>query len=95
MVIATERAPPRLRGRLSLWLVEVRAGLYVGSYGQRARDRVWSETQQLVGNGNAVIAWSSQNESGFAFDAIGQNRRECVEIDGMTLARFHPQERKS
>jgi hypothetical protein len=30
LVIVVENAPPRLRGRLGLWLVEVRAGVYVG-----------------------------------------------------------------
>ena len=31
MVIVVENAPPRLRGRLSLWLAEVRAGVYYGA----------------------------------------------------------------
>lgn len=88
MVIATEKAPPRLRGHLSLWLVEVRAGLYIGTYGRRARERLWSETQQFIGDGNAVMAWSAINESGFEFETIGGNRREAVQMDGMTLARF-------
>lgn len=88
MVIATEKVPPRLRGHLSLWLVEVRAGLYVGAYGRRARERLWLETQTHIGKGSAVVLWSAQNESGFAFDAVGQNQREPVEIDGMNLARF-------
>jgi CRISPR-associated protein Cas2 len=85
MVIATEKAPPRLRGHLSLWLVEVRAGLYVGAYGRRARER---ETRKHIGKGNAVVAWSAQNECGFAFDVVGQNQRAPVEIDGMNLARL-------
>jgi CRISPR-associated protein Cas2 len=39
MVIAVENATPRLRGRLSLWLAEVRAAVYVGVYGRRVRER--------------------------------------------------------
>ena len=30
MVIVVENAPPRLRGRLAVWLLEIRAGVYVG-----------------------------------------------------------------
>ena len=30
LVIVVENAPPRLRGRLAIWLLEVRAGVYVG-----------------------------------------------------------------
>jgi CRISPR-associated endoribonuclease Cas2 subtype I-E len=32
LVIVLENAPPRLRGRLAVWLLEVRAGVYVGNY---------------------------------------------------------------
>ncbi|WP_440271844.1 type I-E CRISPR-associated endoribonuclease Cas2e, partial [Escherichia coli] len=28
LVVVTENVPPRLRGRLAIWLLEVRAGVY-------------------------------------------------------------------
>ncbi|MBN8942136.1 MAG: type I-E CRISPR-associated endoribonuclease Cas2 [Rhizobiales bacterium] len=90
MVIVVENAPPRLRGRLSLWLAEVRAGVYVGVYSQRTRERIWKEVGQMIGEGNAVIAWSAATDSGFAFETIGENRREAIDFDGLTLVRFKP-----
>ncbi|MEL6292555.1 MAG: type I-E CRISPR-associated endoribonuclease Cas2e [Pseudomonadota bacterium] len=90
MVITVENAPPRLRGRLSLWLAEIRAGVYVGVYNRRVRERIWGEVKQMIGDGNAVIAWSSPTDSGFAFDAVGENRREPVDFDGLTLVQFKP-----
>ncbi len=30
LVTVVENAPPRMRGRLAIWLLEVRAGVYVG-----------------------------------------------------------------
>ena len=90
MVIVVENAPPRLRGRLSLWLAEARAGVYVGVYARRTRERIWSEVKSLIGDGNAVIAWSAPTDSGFAFDAIGESRREPADFDGLTLVRFKP-----
>ena len=89
MVIVVENAPPRLRGRLSLWLAEIRAGVYVGDYSARTRERIWDETKQMISGGSAVIAWKAPTDSGFAFDAVGENRREPVQIDGLTLVRFH------
>ena len=59
MVIVTENAPPRLRGRLSLWLLEVRAGVYIGNYTRRTRERIWGEVCAMIGDGNAVIAWTA------------------------------------
>ena len=90
MVIVVENAPPRLRGRLSLWLAEVRAGVYVGVYGRRTRERIWDEIKIMIEGGNAVMAWSAPTDSGFAFDAVGENRREPVDFDGLTLVKFKP-----
>jgi CRISPR-associated protein Cas2 len=90
MVIVVENAPPRLRGRLSLWLAEVRAGVYVGVYGRRTRERIWEEVRIMIEGGNAVIAWSAPTDSGFEFEAVGENRREPVDFDGLTLVKFKP-----
>jgi CRISPR-associated protein Cas2 len=90
MVIVVENAPPRLRGRLSLWLAEVRAGVYVGVYSRRVRERIWDEVKIMIDSGNAVMAWSAPTDSGFAFEAIGANRREPIDFDGLTLVKFKP-----
>lgn len=90
MVIVLENAPPRLRGRLSLWLVEARAGVYVGVYAKRTRERIWAEVREMIADGSAVIAWTAPTDVGFEIDTIGPNRREPVDFDGLTLVRFHP-----
>ena len=95
MVIVVENAPPRLRGRLSLWLAEVRAGVYVGTYSRRTRERIWQEVRAMIEGGNAVLAWAAATESGFAFECIGENRREPADFDGLTLVRFKPVPPKS
>ncbi len=90
LVIVTENAPPRLRGRLSLWLPEVRAGVYVGVYSHKTRERIWDEVCKMIGEGSAVIAWSSATDSGFEFECVGRNRRIAADFDGLTLVRFMP-----
>jgi CRISPR-associated protein Cas2 len=92
MVIVVENAPPRLRGRLSLWLAEIRAGVYVGDYTVKTRERIWLEVAELLDDGSAAIAWSTQTDSGFGFETLGANRREPVDFDGLTLVRFEPSE---
>lgn len=88
LVIVLENAPARLRGRLSLLLAEVRAGTFVGAYGARVRERIWSDVGAMIGGGSAVMAWSAPTESGFRFAAVGRDRRECIDADGLTLVRF-------
>jgi CRISPR-associated protein Cas2 len=88
MVIVVENAPPRLRGRLSLWLCEIRAGVYVGVYSARTRKRIWGEVCTMIEEGSAVIAMTAQTDSGFAFKAVGPNRRTPRDFDGLTLVEF-------
>ncbi|MBP7298920.1 MAG: type I-E CRISPR-associated endoribonuclease Cas2, partial [Methanoculleus sp.] len=38
LVIVVEAAPPRLRGRLAVWLLEVHAGVYVGDLSVKVRE---------------------------------------------------------
>jgi CRISPR-associated protein Cas2 len=71
-----------------LWLAEVRAGVYVGVYSRRTRERIWSEVVDLIADGSAVMAWSTATDSGYDFIAVGSNRREPVDFDGLTLVRF-------
>ena len=91
LVIVVENAPPRLRGRLAIWLLEVRAGVYVGSVSRRVREMMWETVIKGIEDGNAVMAWSTYTESGFDFLTWGANRREPVEIDGLKLVSFLPE----
>jgi CRISPR-associated protein Cas2 len=91
LVIVLENAPQRLRGRLAVWLLEIRAGVYVGQYSRRVREHIWSNIEEGIENGNAVIAWSTKNEAGFEFKTLGANRRMPVDFDGVQLVSFHPE----
>ncbi|PIZ17815.1 type I-E CRISPR-associated endoribonuclease Cas2 [Candidatus Desantisbacteria bacterium CG_4_10_14_0_8_um_filter_48_22] len=91
LVIVVENVPHRLRGRLAVWLLEVRAGVYVGHISRRVREMIWSTVIKGCGEGNAVMAWSTNTESGFDFLTWGSNRREPVEMDGIKLVSFMPE----
>lgn len=91
MVIVVENAPPRLRGFLALWLLEVRAGVYVGSYSKKVRHYILDQVKLFISNGNVVIAWQAPNEAGFDFETLGLNRRIPIEMDGVRLISFLPE----
>jgi len=90
LVIVVENVPPRLRGRLAIWLLEVRAGVYVGDVSRRVREMIWQNVEVGLEEGNAVMAWSTNTESGFDFVTMGNNRRMPVELDGLKLVSFSP-----
>ena len=95
LVIVLENAPPRLRGRLAIWLLEIRAGVYVGNYAAKIRDYIWRQVEVGIEDGNAVMTWRTSNEAGFDFLTLGRNRRIPVEIDGAKLVSFLPEKEES
>ncbi len=94
LVIAVNRAPARLRGRLAAWLLEVRAGVFVGKYTARTRERIWEQVCAHIEDGDAVLVWQATSDQGFAFETVGQNRRMPVDFDGLNLVSFTPIEEK-
>jgi CRISPR-associated protein Cas2 len=92
LVVVLENAPPRLRGRMAVWLLEIRAGVYVGNYSRKVREMLWEQVQAGIEEGNAVMAWRENNEAGFDFRTLGKNRRIPKEVDGAKLVSFLPPE---
>ena len=92
VVTVVENAPPRLRGRLAIWLLEVRAGVYIGKVSRRVREMIWEQIEVGIGEGNAVMAWTTNTESGYDFLTFGMNRRIPVEMDGIKLVSFLPED---
>ena len=90
LVVVTEAVPPRLRGRLAIWLLEIRAGVYVGEVSKRIREMIWEQVVMLAENGNVAMAWATNTESGFDFQTYGKNRRVPIDYDGLRLVSFEP-----
>lgn len=92
LCVVTENIPPRLRGRLAIWLLEVRAGVYIGDVSKRTREMIWEQLREGYEDGNVVMAWASNHESGYEFQTLGANRRTPVDYDGLRLVAFSPLE---
>lgn len=93
ITIVTRNAPARLRGRLSLLLLEVASGVYAGNINSRTRKVLWDIVCSQIEDGFAVIIWKdSASIAGISFQTIGQNRRLPVILDGLMLVQFNPLE---
>jgi len=93
MVVVLTNAPPRLRGRLGVWLLEIRAGVYVGDYSARTRERIWDQVCAYIEDGDAVMVWKAPTDQGFDFATVGRNRRMPVDFDGLKLVSFFPKDK--
>jgi CRISPR-associated protein Cas2 len=94
LVCVVENVPPKVRGRLALWLLEVRAGVYLGKLNAKRRESLWAEIVPHLGEGNAVMVWPESSEQGYAFRTAGENRRTPADFDGLTLVSFEPMPEK-
>ncbi|MCP2256505.1 hypothetical protein LX15_000188 [Streptoalloteichus tenebrarius] len=86
-VIATSTVTDGTRGALTRWLLEPKAGVYVGTLTRRVRESLWRGLCQSISaqGGWAVLVYSSANEQGFEIDTFGEYRRVPIDFDGLTL----------
>lgn len=85
IVILVERAPVSLRGELTRWLLEPKAGVFVGRVSAMVRDRLWQKTCEKVKNGACMMIWRTNNEQGFKIDFWSQPSRVVTDWDGLQL----------
>jgi len=90
LVIVSEGIPPRLRGRLGVYMIEVRGGVYVGELSARVREMLWKTIELESEDGNVAMIWSTNTESGYDFRTHGPNRRMPVDFEGLRLVAFEP-----
>lgn len=76
VVMILEAVPPSLRGDLSRWMLEPKAGMFLGRMTARIRDELWKKAVAGSGDGGCFQAWSARNEQGFEFRTHGDLSRQ-------------------
>lgn|SRR5690606_33654903 len=66
-VMILERVAPSLRGDLSRWMIELKAGVFVGRLSGLVRDNLWNRCLKLARDEDGTIlqVWATNNEQGF------------------------------
>ena len=49
------------------------------------RERIWKDVEELIEEGDAVMAWAAPTDQGYDFATVGRNRRMPVGFDGLKL----------
>ena len=85
VVFVLERVPASVRGELTRWMLEVRAGVFVGSLTSTVRVRLWRKACEGMAGGAGTIVYSARNEQGFSVESWGYPSRSVVDIEGLQL----------
>ena len=86
-VIIAERASPGLRGQLTRWMLEVRAGVFVGTVSARVRVKLWELTRGRNPKGGSLLIYRARNEQGFVVETSGDTSRTIFDNEGLLLVR--------
>lgn len=87
VVILLENVRTGLRGELSRWLFEVKAGVFVGKVSALVRDELWDFVAARLGKGSAVMLFPMNTEQGFDVRTLGNPSRQLVDIEGLWLVK--------
>ncbi len=88
VVFILENVPSSLRGELTRWLIQPRAGVFVGRVSAMVREKLWEKVQKGARDGSGILLHSSNTEQGFVARSFGDPSRELVDIEGVILARM-------
>jgi CRISPR-associated protein Cas2 len=64
VVIILENVRTSVRGELSRWLFEVKAGVFTGRVSALVREELWILLGQKLGKGSALMLYPAKNEQG-------------------------------
>ncbi|MBF0566508.1 MAG: type I-E CRISPR-associated endoribonuclease Cas2 [Nitrospirae bacterium] len=98
VVMILERVSPGLRGELTRWFLEPKAGVFVGRVSAMVRDRLWEKVCGQVREGankhdgepegGCLMIHTSDNEQGFKIQSWGQTTRSIEDFGGLFLVRI-------
>lgn len=85
-VLILEKVTPSLRGHLKRWLLEVKAGIFLGAPSSEVRNRLWGLVGEKLKEGSsATMIVSKNNEQGFELLSVGDPARKPVDFEGIWL----------
>jgi len=85
VILVMENVPEKLRGELTRWMLEAKAGVFVGNMTATVRDALWEKVNDNAGEGCALLIYSFDTEQGFKMEMLGAPRRSVIDFEGINL----------
>jgi len=87
VVFMLEHVPASLRGELSRWLIEPRAGVFVGNISAMVREKLWEHILKKEPESGLMLLHSAKNEQGCVLRTSGDTTRQVIDMEGLILIR--------
>ena len=84
IVLCLTNCPPKLRGDLTKWLLEINTGVYVGNVNARVRDELWKRITENIRSGQATMVFNSTGEQRMDF-RVYNTTWQPIDFEGLKL----------
>jgi len=85
VVYVMENVSNSLRGLLTRWLLEVKAGVFIGNINQMVRNLLWEKICDSNNLGSSIMIFTTNNEQGFDMKMFGVPHRKIIDFEGIKL----------
>jgi CRISPR-associated protein Cas2 len=86
IVLVVENLPEGERGEITKWLIEAKAGVFVGNVNSRIREIIWQKVEDSKEEAaSGLMIYSDNTEQGFSMKMKGSPRRYLVDFEGLTF----------
>ena len=92
VVYILDNASETLRGELCKWVLEVKAGVFVGKLSRVVREKLWDKISEENIRG-ALMIYKTNTEQGYRIEMIGEPYRSVIDLDGVQLIKRRVQEK--
>lgn len=89
MMFLTENVPSGLRGELTKWMLQLKAGVFIGTLSTLVGEKLWKKIQEKQGKGGAIWVKGTNNEQKFRISTSGMIKWTVNDFEGLQLI-THP-----
>ncbi|MCX7048124.1 MAG: type I-E CRISPR-associated endoribonuclease Cas2e [Candidatus Sumerlaeota bacterium] len=93
VVLILEKVPRSLRGEITRWMIEPKAGVFVGNLSALVRGYLWRKVCEKSNGGGCILLHGTNNEQGFDVEFWGATKRRIVNWEGLKLV-THPRKKE-
>ena len=73
VVLVMENMSPGFRGEITQWLLETKAGVFVGNISAAVRQRIWDKVMQNEAQASALLLYAADTDQGFQIEFRSEN----------------------
>lgn len=93
LVLIANNISPAFRGRLKLWFVEVRPGVFISGINNNLAEKLIAYLLSYKWDAGAILLRSKMKSPGYEIISFGKPDREIITLSRMPLVQFTPSRR--